>query len=125
MEQQKRIQLVSMRMQVRSLASVSGSGIHPCRELWCRLQTRLRFGVAMAVAVAGIYSSNLTPSLQTSICLRCGPKKQKRKREREEKTNKQQQKNQVSRQREIVGLVKRNQISLAIFLSFDLYVPIF
>ena len=85
MEQQKRIQLVSMRMQVRSLASVSGSGIRPCRELWCRLQTRLRFGVAMAVAVAGIYSSNLTPSLQTSICLRCGPKKQKKKKEREKK----------------------------------------
>ena len=29
--------------------------------------------VAVAVAVAGQYSSNWTPSLGTSICLRCGP----------------------------------------------------
>ena len=29
----------------------------------------------MAVAVAGSYSSDLTPSLGTSICRRCSPKK--------------------------------------------------
>ena len=45
----KRIQLVSMRVQVLSLALLSGSGIRHCRELWCRLQMRLRSRVAVAV----------------------------------------------------------------------------
>ena len=36
--QQKRIWLVSMRMWVQSLATLSGSGIRGCRELWCRSQ---------------------------------------------------------------------------------------
>ena len=34
--QRKRIQLVSMRMWVLSLASRTGSGIWHCHELWCR-----------------------------------------------------------------------------------------
>ena len=33
--QQKQTQLVSMRMQVRSLASLSGLGIWHFSELWC------------------------------------------------------------------------------------------
>jgi len=40
--QWKRIQLVSMRMQVQSLA------LH-CRELWCRSQRRLGSRIAVAV----------------------------------------------------------------------------
>ena len=36
----------------------------------------LQYGVAVAVVEAGSYSSNLTPSLETSICRRCSPKKQ-------------------------------------------------
>ena len=65
-------------MWVRSLALLSGLGIQCCRELWCRWQMWLGSGVAVAVAVAvaGSCSFNLTPSLETSICLRCGPKKQ-------------------------------------------------
>ena len=47
--QQTLIQLVSMRMQVRSLASLSGSGIQRCCEPWCRSQTQLRSSVAVAV----------------------------------------------------------------------------
>ena len=47
--QHKRIQLVSMRMWIQSLASLSGSGIWHCHELWCRLQMRLRSFVAVAV----------------------------------------------------------------------------
>ena len=44
----------------------------------------LRSHIAVAVVQAGSYSSNWTPSLGTSICLRCGPKKTKeKKRERE------------------------------------------
>ena len=37
MAQWKRIWLASMRMQVRSLASLSGLRIHRCHELWCRM----------------------------------------------------------------------------------------
>ena len=35
-------------------------------------------GVAVAVAEAGSYRSDSSPSLGTSICLRCGPKKNKK-----------------------------------------------
>ena len=66
-----------MRLRVRSLASRSGLRIQRCRELWCRSQTRLRSCVAVAVVWAGGYRSNWTPSLGTSICLGCGPKKTK------------------------------------------------
>ena len=47
--QWKRVQLVSMRMQVWSLASLSGLGIWHCCELWCRLQMWLGPWVAVAV----------------------------------------------------------------------------
>ena len=41
--QRKQIRLGSIRLQVRSLASsLSGLRTRRCRELWCRLQTRLR-----------------------------------------------------------------------------------
>ena len=36
-------------------------------------------GVAVALALAGGYNYDLTPSLRTSICCRCGPKKTKKK----------------------------------------------
>ena len=49
------------------------------------MKTRLRSGVAVAVVLAGNCSSNLTPSLGTSICLGCGPKKQKKKKSSEDK----------------------------------------
>ena len=39
MVQWKGIRLVSMRLQVPSLASLSGLGILHCHELWCRSQT--------------------------------------------------------------------------------------
>ena len=71
--------LVSMRTQIRSLASLSGLRIWPRGELWCRSQTWLGSGVAVAVVQAGNYSSDLTPSLGTSICLGCSPKKTKKK----------------------------------------------
>ena len=47
--QQKRIRLGTIRLQVRSLASLSGLGIKRCHELWCRSQTQLESGVAVAV----------------------------------------------------------------------------
>ena len=75
--QWKQIQLVSMRMRVQFLASLRGSVILHCRELWCRLQTQL--GSQVTVAVAGSCSSDLTSSLGTSICHGCGPKCKKKK----------------------------------------------
>ena len=49
----------------------------PCHELWCRSQIRLGSCIAVAgpVVQASGCSSNLTPSLGTSICHRCSPKK--------------------------------------------------
>ena len=42
-------QLASVRMRVRSLASLSGLRIQPCHELWCRSQTQLGSHVIVAV----------------------------------------------------------------------------
>lgn len=66
-----------MRTQVRFLALHHGLRIWRCGELWCRWQTQLGPGVAVAVVEAGGYSANWTPSLGTPVCLWCGPKKTK------------------------------------------------
>ena len=66
--QQKRIQLGTMRLQVQSLASLSGLRIWHCHGLWCRSQTRFGSGIAVAMAQASSGGSNLTPSRGTSIC---------------------------------------------------------
>ena len=58
-----------------------------CHELWCRSQTQLGSSIAVAVVQAGSCSSSLTPSLGTSICFGCGPKKQKKKKKRLQITN--------------------------------------
>ena len=83
--QWKQIRLGSIRMWVQSLASLGGSGIWHCCELWYRWQTRLGSRVAVAVqqllCLWSSCSSNSTPSLGTSICSRCGPKKQKERKE--------------------------------------------
>ena len=52
-----------MRLQVWSLALPSGSRIRYCCELWCRLQTQLGSCIAVALAKARSYSSDLTSSL--------------------------------------------------------------
>jgi len=64
-------------MQVRSQALLSGLGIPCCRELKCRLQMWIGSDIAVAVASAGGYSSDLAPSLGTSIYCGCSPKKTK------------------------------------------------
>ena len=74
-----RTQLVSVRTEVRSLASLSGLGVQHCHELWSGSQTRLGSGAAVAVAVAGSYISDSNLSLGTSICRRYGHKKKKKK----------------------------------------------
>ena len=55
---------------------LSGLRIRHCHEPWYRSQMRLGSGVA--VAKAGSYSSDSTPSLGTSICRGCGPRKDKK-----------------------------------------------
>ena len=48
----------------------------------CRLQTQLGSSVAVALVWAGGYSSNSTPSLETSICRGSSPRKYKKKRKK-------------------------------------------
>ena len=76
MVQRKQIPLRTIRLQVPSLALLSGLRIWRCCELWGRSQMQLGSGVAMAKA--GSYSSDSTPSLGTSMCRRCRPKKEKK-----------------------------------------------
>ena len=76
MAQWKQIWLISMRVQqVQSLASLSGLRIRSCREVG------IGHRQGLDLAVAGSYSSDSTPSLGTSVCCRCGPKKQKGRKE--------------------------------------------
>ena len=69
--------LLSMRMWVQSLALVSGLRIRPCHKLRCRSQMQLRSRVVVAVVQAGSCSYDSTPSLGTSMCCRCNPRKKK------------------------------------------------
>ena len=86
--QWKQIRLGTMRLRIQSLALLSGLRIRCCCELWCRSQMRLRSDVAVAVVQASSYSSDSTPSLGTSICCRCGPKKTKRPKKKKKVTKK-------------------------------------
>ena len=79
MAQQKLICLVSVRIQVRSLAFLSGLKIWCGHELWCRWLLQLRSGIAVAVEYASGYSSDLTPNLGNSNAADGGPKKTKKK----------------------------------------------
>ena len=82
-----RLNTVSLRMWIQSLASLSGlKNLCSCK-LQCRSQVQLRSGIAVAVAVACSCSSDLTSSLGTSICHRCGPKRQKKKKKKRQGTN--------------------------------------
>ena len=64
LEQQKQIQLGTMRMQVQSLASINGLQIGRCCELWCRL-----------VATAPIRPLAWEPPYATGVALRQKDKK--------------------------------------------------
>ena len=83
--QRKRIWLGTMRSRVRSLASLSGLRIWHCHALWCRLQTRLRSGIAVAMAQAGSKSSDYIPNLGTSVCRWRSPERTKDKRQKKKK----------------------------------------
>ena len=49
--------------------------VKDCRELWYTSKMQLRSCVAVALAQAGGCSSDSTPSLGTSMCRLCGPKR--------------------------------------------------
>ena len=55
--------------------ALSGLRIRHCCELWCRSKNRLGSCVAVTLAQAGGYSSDLTPDLGTSTCQGCTPPK--------------------------------------------------
>ena len=70
--------IMSVRMWVQSLSSLSGLRIWHSWKLQHRSQMQLGSGVAIAVVQACSCSSNSTPSLGTSICCRCSHKRKKR-----------------------------------------------
>ena len=67
--------IMSMKMQVQSLALLSRLRIQLCCKLWHSSQRQLGSDVAVAVVQACSCSSNSGPSLGTSICHRYSPKK--------------------------------------------------
>ena len=71
--------IISIRMQVQTLASLSGLRIQHCCKLWCRLRAQLGSCIAVAEVWACGYSSKLTPSLGTLMCCKISPKKLKKK----------------------------------------------
>ena len=88
----KWILVVSMRMQVRSLALLSGSVILHCHELWCRSKTRLMSVLPWLwlwlwpASEAPIQSLAWEFPYTTGEALKDKKKKKKRERERENKT---------------------------------------
>ena len=74
----KWIWLVTMRLCVPSLASLSGVRIQHCLELWCRSQILLGSHIAVVVVLAVSCTSDSNPSLGTSICW-CDSKKKSKK----------------------------------------------
>ena len=76
--QQKRIQLVTMRLQVQYLTLLSGLRIQRCHDLWCRSQTLLRFYVVVWHRLAA--TAPIQPlAWKPPLCRGYGPKKKKKK----------------------------------------------
>ena len=78
MAPRKQTRLVSMEIQVQSPAPLRGLRIRCCHELWYRSQTQLGSAVAVAVAVAGTCSSDLTPGLELSYAAGAALKSKKK-----------------------------------------------
>ena len=72
-----------LKVQVGPLASLSGLRIWCCCEGWCRSQSQLGCGIAVAVVWSRRYSSTSAPSLGTSICRTCGHKNQKQNKQKQ------------------------------------------
>ena len=67
-----------MRIRVWSLASIRRLRIQHCCELWCRSQTQLESCIAVALVVGWQLQLWFDPSLGTSICSKCVPRKTKK-----------------------------------------------
>ena len=80
--QRKQIRPGTMRLQVQSLALLSGLRIWPCHELWYRSKTQLRPCVAVAVAVAGTVAPIRLLAWETPSAASAALKRKKRERER-------------------------------------------
>ena len=67
-----------MKTQVQSLATLNILRIQHCCELWCGSHIWLGSHIAVAVVLAGSYSSDSIPSLGSSICHWYSPKNTKK-----------------------------------------------
>ena len=72
------VSLVSMKMQVSSLALLNGLGILCCHELWCKSQTWFRSCIAVAVEYAGATARIQTLAWEPQHTT-CSSKKKKKK----------------------------------------------
>ena len=80
--QWKRIRLGTMRLQDRSLPSLSGLRLQHCRELWYRSKTQLGSGIAVAVVdIAPIRPLAWEPPYAAGVAL----KRQKTKNKKQKK----------------------------------------
>ena len=79
-----KIQLVSMRMQVQSLALLSGLKDPALLQAAVLVMTQIRSGIAVAVAQANSCSSDSTPSLNFHMPSAQPKKRQKKKKNLEE-----------------------------------------
>ena len=88
----KQIWLVTMRLRVGSLASISGLRIQRCCELWHRLQTWLGADVSVAMyrpaAITLIRPLAWEPPYATGAALKSKKKKKKEKKERKKQKKK-------------------------------------
>ena len=74
--QRKQIQAGTMRLRVRSLASLSGLRIQRCHELWCRLQMRLQSGIAVVWRTGPlVWKPPYAPGMALKINKECQQKK--------------------------------------------------
>ena len=62
--------LVSLKMLVQSLASLSGLSIQHCPKLWCGLQIQFSSGIAVAMVLASVTA--LIQPLAPGIFICCG-----------------------------------------------------
>ena len=75
-----------MKLQVLSLAFLSGLKIWHYLELYCKSQTLLGSCVVVNVMQAGSYSSHSTPNLGTSCAMGAALKAKKEKKKKKRKT---------------------------------------
>ena len=71
--------------------------IRYCRELWCRLKMQPGSDVVVAVVYTSSCVSNSMPSLGTSTCHGCHPKKTKKKKKKKKKEKKRREKKRKER----------------------------